>query len=244
MPRPLPAHLQMALEEVLLEQVTAGRRGPTLRFWEWSEPALVLGCNQVLANEVDLDAARRLGFVVTRRLSGGGTMIVEPGRTITYSLYAPDHLVAGMSFVESFAYLDAWAVECLRSLGVPAQHRPINDIAAPEGKIGGAAQTRRRGGVLHHTAMAHRMDPGLVGRLLRLGRPPVSPRGVRSAERTVAPLSLWLTLERDQVVAALAACFRRRTEAVEGTLTPEELSRAEALSRERYATQEWIDRLR
>jgi lipoate-protein ligase A len=244
MPRPLGAHLQMALEEVLLEEVAAGRRGPTLRFWEWSEPALVLGCNQVLANEVDLEAARRLGFVVTRRLSGGGTMIVEPGRTITYSIYAPDRLVAGLSFVESFARLDAWAVECLRSLGVPARHRPINDIAAPEGKIGGAAQARRRGCVLHHTVIAHHMDTGLVRRLIRLGRPPVSPRGVRSAEREVAPLSGWLDLDRDRVVAALAACFRERTGAVEGRLSAEELARAEGLARRRYATADWIDRLR
>ncbi|HZV50890.1 MAG TPA: biotin/lipoate A/B protein ligase family protein [Candidatus Dormibacteraeota bacterium] len=244
MPRPLPPHLQMALEEVLLERVAAGERGPTLRFWEWSEPALVLGCNQVLANEVDLDAARRLGFVVARRLSGGGTMIVEPGRTITYSLYAPDRLVAGMSFVDSFAHLDAWTVECLRSLGVPARHRPINDIAAPEGKIGGAAQARRRGCVLHHTAIAHRMDTGLVRRLIRLGRPPVSSRGVRSADRAVAPLSLWLDLDRDEVVTALAACFRERTGAIEGELTAGELAEAGALTRRRYATADWIDRLR
>jgi lipoate-protein ligase A len=243
MPQPLPPHLQMALEEVLLEQVAAGQRGPTLRFWEWSEPALVLGCNQVLANEVDIDVARHLGFVITRRLSGGGTMIVEPGRTVTYSLYAPDYLVARMSFVDSFAYLDAWAVECLRSLGVPAGYRPINDIVAPEGKIGGAAQARRQGGVLHHTVIAHQMDTKLVRQVLRLGRPPVSPRGVRSAERAVAPLSLWLRLDRDQVVAALATCFRARTGATEGALTAEELSRAEALTRQRYATMEWIDRL-
>ena len=40
-------------------------------------------------------------------MSGGGTMLVEPGRSITYSLYAPESVVPGLSFVESFAALDA-----------------------------------------------------------------------------------------------------------------------------------------
>src|SRR5207302_7989127 len=110
-PEPLPADLQMALDEVLLERLADGRRGPTLRLWEWQDRALVLGSNQVLGNEVDLEAAAKLGFLLSRRMSGGGTMIVEAGRTISYSLYTPQTLVAGMTFVESFAFFDRWAVE-------------------------------------------------------------------------------------------------------------------------------------
>jgi len=243
-PLPLPAHVQMALDEVLLAGLAAGRRGPLLRFWEWSEPALVLGSHQALANEVDLDAAAALGFTVARRMSGGGTMIVEPGRTITYSLYLPESLVAGLSFVDSFAFLDAWAVDCLRGLGVPAGYRPINDIVSPEGKIGGAAQARRRGAVLHHTTIAHAMDPSLVPRLIRIGRERVSPRGVRSAERAVSPLERWLPLSRDEVVAALAACFRSRHDAVTAAPRPEDLTEARALAAARYSRPDWIDRVR
>ena len=193
MPTPLPAHVQMGLDEVLLDAVIAGRRGSLLRFWEWSEPALILGSSQVLANEVDIEQARALGFAVARRMSGGGTMIVEPERTVTYSLYAPQSLVSGLSLVESFAFFDAWVVDCLRELGVPADYRPINDIVSPLGKIGGAAQARRRGSVLHHTVMAYAMDPALVPRLIRIGRERVSARGVRSAEKVVSPLDRWLT---------------------------------------------------
>lgn len=215
-----------------------------LRFWEWAEPALVLGSHQVLANEVDDEAAGALGFTVARRMSGGGTMIVEPGRTITYSLYAPESLVAGLSFVESFARLDAWAVECLRSLGVPAAYRPINDIVSPEGKIGGAAQARRGGHVLHHTTIAYAMDTAIVPRLIRIGRERVSPRGVRSAEREVSPLDRWLALEREAVVGALAGCFQAGHEARPADLRPEELAEARALAAAKYATPEWIDRIR
>jgi lipoate---protein ligase len=243
MPKPLRAHVQMALDEVLLERLIAARRGSTLRFWEWSEPALVLGSNQALANEVDQEAARDLGFTVARRISGGGTMIVEPGRSITYSIYARQSLVAGLSLVESFAFFDAWVVDCLRELGVPAGYRRINDIVSPEGKIGGAAQARRRGFVLHHTVIAHAMEPGLVTRLLRVGRPRVSPRGVRSAEKTVSPLERWVSLSRDQVVCALADCFGRRHAAHRGRIAADELADARELAERKYATPHWIDRL-
>lgn len=236
--------MQLALDEVLLERAAAGRRGPTLRFWEWAEPALVLGSHQVLANEVHQETAAELGFTVARRMSGGGTMIVEPGRTITYSLYAPESVVAGLSFVDSFARLDAWVVDCLRGLGVPAAYRPINDIVSPEGKIGGAAQARRRGFVLHHATIAHSMDPGIVPRLIRIGRERVSPRGVRSAEREVSPLEHWLGLDRDAVVEALADCFARRHQVRPGALLPDELEAARALAARKYATPEWVDRIR
>ena len=40
-------------------------------------------------------------------------MFAEPGNTITYSLYAPASLVAGMSYAESYAYLDDWVIDAL-----------------------------------------------------------------------------------------------------------------------------------
>ena len=233
----------MALDEVLLDRLAAGQRGPTLRLWEWQDRALVLGSNQVVGNEVDLEAASELGFLVTRRMSGGGTMIVEPGRTISYSLYAPQALVAGMTFVESFAFFDSWAVECLRALGVPADYRPINDIVSPRGKIGGAAQARRRGAILHHTTIAFDIDADLVLRLIRIGRDRVSSRGVRSAEKAVSPLSWFLDLSREEVVEALIGCFLSRFPARVSALVPEELADARQLAAQKYAQQAWIDRL-
>src|SRR5258707_5754663 len=110
---PQSAHMHMALDEVLLDRVIRGDRGPAIRFWEWIEPALVIGSHQSVANEVDAVAARELGFTVTRRMSGGGTMLCEPGRTITYSLYVPATIVSGLSFRHSYAALDAWSVRSL-----------------------------------------------------------------------------------------------------------------------------------
>jgi len=240
---PQTAHMHMALDEVLLNRVIAGERRPTLRLWEWVEPALVIGSHQSVMNEVDLVAARELGFTVTRRMSGGGTMLCEAGRTITYSMYVPDSVVAGISFRHSYAVLDAWAVRAFVRLGVPASYREINDIISPRGKIGGAAQARRRGCVLHHTTIAHTIDVELLPRLIRVGRPSISERGVRSADKAVSPLAWFTPLTCAEVAAHMARSFATDFNAHESEVSAEEQRAARELEAAKYGTAAWVNRI-
>src|SRR6202521_3790188 len=242
-PSPHPPHMHMALDEVLLERVIAGERRPTLRIWEWIEPALVIGSHQSVINEVDTGAARDLGFVVTRRMSGGGTMLCEPGRTITYSMYLPESALAGITFRKSYAVLDGWAVRAFVELGIPAEYREINDIISPRGKIGGAAQARRRGFVLHHTTIAHSMDVALLPRLIRIGRPSLAGIGVRSAEKPVSPLSWFTSLSCENVARNLERYFSREFHSHWSEITHQELLAANQLVSTKYATPAWINRL-
>lgn len=242
-PSPQPAHMHMALDEVLLERVIAGRRPPTMRLWEWIEPALVIGSHQSVMNEVDVVVAKELGFVITRRMSGGGTMLCEAGRTITYSLYLPESLVAGVSFRKSYALLDDWAVKAFIEIGVPATYREINDIISPRGKIGGAAQARRRGFVLHHTTIAHDMDVALLPRLIRLGRERMAERGVRSAEKAVSPLSWFTPLSCADVQQHLHDHFAREFHTHPSEVSQGELEAASGLVASKYSTPAWVNRL-
>jgi lipoate---protein ligase len=240
---PHSAHMHMALDEVLLQRVIAGARRPTVRFWDWIEPALVIGSHQSVANEVDLVAAEELGFTVTRRMSGGGTMLCEPDRTITYSLYVPATTVSGLSFRQSYAALDAWAVRSLVALGVPAGYREINDIISPRGKIGGAAQARRRGFVLHHTTIAHSMDTALLPRLIRIGRERLAERGVRSADKAVSPLSEFTSLDCASVARRMGRSFSAEFHTDDSEVSREELGAARELVKTKYATSDWVNRL-
>jgi len=240
---PQSAHMHMALDETLLERVIGAARRPAIRFWEWTENALVIGSHQSVINEVDTRAARKAGFTITRRLSGGGTMICEPGRTITYSMYLPATAVSGISFRQSYAALDAWAVQSFVELGVPASYREINDIISPRGKIAGAAQARRRGFVLHHTTIAHSMDPGIVRELIRVGRDRLSERGVRSAEKDVSPLSWFTELSCAEVALHMQASFRSGFDARESVLSAAEVQDAQRLVETKYGTPAWIERI-
>ncbi|SFS81602.1 lipoate-protein ligase A [Saccharopolyspora flava] len=236
--------MHMALDEVLAEEVGAGRRGPTLRFWEWASPAVILGGFQSVSNEVDLGAAERHGVEVVRRITGGGAMFVEPGNTVTYSLYAPPSLVAGLSVAESYPFLDDWVLGVLGDLGLNVWYQPLNDIASDGGKIGGAAQKRlASGAVLHHVTMSYSIDAAKLGEVLRVGREKLSDKGVASAAKRVDPLARQTGLARGVVIDRLIAGFRSRFGLVEGPVSAAEESRAGELVGSKFGTREWLWRV-
>jgi len=232
--------LHMALDDVMLDDVSAGRRPPTLRIWEWAGPAVVMGRFQSLRNEVDAQAAQRLGIEVVRRISGGGAMFIEPGNTITYSIVAPLSLVDGMTFEQAYAFMDQWVIAALDTLGIKAWYQPLNDITSSAGKIAGAAQARRGGAVLHHVTMAYDIDAVRMLEVLRVGREKLSDKGTASAQKRVDPLRRQTGLPRAAVIERMIETFRdRHGGLVADALRPDELERAQALVRERFATPEW-----
>ncbi len=242
--RSYPPVLQMALDQVLAEEVAAGRRPPTLRIWEWDAPAVVLGSFQSVRNEVDLDNARRHGFDVVRRISGGGAMFMEAGTVITYSIYAPSDLVQGMTFADSYAYLDEWVIVALRSLGIDASYVPLNDITSPTGKIGGAAQKRLgAGAVLHHVTMSYDMDGAKMVEVLRIGREKMSDKGTKSAAKRVDPLRSQTGLSRAAIIQRMEETFAGLYGSTADDVTPEELARAEQLVIDKFGTEQWLQRV-
>lgn len=215
---------QMAIDEQWAREVAAGERPASLRFWEWSSPAVVVGRFQSIPDEVHVDEAERLGFTVVRRCTGGGTMVVQPGGAITYSLYAPRWFVDGLDAAEAYRLCDSWLIDALRGLGVDARFQGLNDIAvrlahrdadgacrdtvggqepAQWGKAGGAAQRRfpapqdsgGPGAVLHHTTLAYELDGALMAGLLNTSPEKLSDKAVRSASKRVAPLCLQPSLQ-------------------------------------------------
>ncbi len=233
-------NLHMALDEVLTEEVSTGRRPPILRVWEWASPAVVIGRFQSLRNEVDAEAAARHGIEVVRRISGGGAMFIEPGNTITYSICAPLSMVAGMSFQEAYAHMDAWVIQALAAMGIKAWYQPLNDITSASGKIAGAAQARRGKAVLHHVTMAYDIDAGKMLEVLRIGREKLSDKGTTSAQKRVDPLRSQTGLARAQVIANLIAMFRRQYGLVDDALRPHELERAHALAESKFTSADWV----
>lgn len=232
--------MNVALDEVLCQQVAMNMRPATLRFWRWSEQAVILGRCQSVLNEVDGQAAQQAGVHIVRRMTGGGAMFLQPHGAITYSLYLPEKMLTGIPLRQSYQVCEAWIIDGLRSLGVDAFHAPLNDIACSMGKIGGAAQTRRNGVVLHHTTMAYDMDPGDMVRVLRIGKEKLSDKpAIASAAKRVSPLVRQTGLSREAIVESLFQHFQQRFGGIEETLRMEELQAAEQLVISKYGNDEW-----
>lgn len=243
-PSVLPTEINVALDEVLTEAVGAGLRAPTLRFWDWQEPSVVIGSFQSVRNEVDPDGVARHGINVVRRISGGGAMFMEAGNCITYSLYLPQTLVDGLSFADSYPFLDAWVMAALEKLGINAFYVPLNDIATDQGKIGGAAQKRlANGGMLHHVTMSYDIDADKMVEVLRIGKEKLSDKGTRSAKKRVDPLRRQTGLARTAIIEAMMDVFSERYGASPSQLTGRELAAAEERVAAKFGTEEWLHRV-
>lgn len=239
----LPTRLNVALDQLLLAEVEAGRRGPTLRIWEWDDRAVVIGAFQSYMNELHPEGVEEHGVEVVRRVTGGGAMFMEGGNCITYSLYAPREIVAGLDYTESYAYLDRWVIEALAKHGVNAWYVPINDITSSKGKIGGAAQKRTRNAVIHHATMSYDIDADKMTDVLRIGKAKISDKGIASAKKRVDPVRSQTGVSREEIIRTMIETFTAKYGARTGEVTGQEMAAAQELVEEKFGTEKWTRRV-
>src|SRR5699024_4874235 len=158
---------------------------------------------------------------------------------ITYSIYAPESMVEGMSFQESYAFFDQWVIDALGDLGIKAWYQPLNDITSPGGKIAGAAQARRGGVVLHHTTMAYDIDAAKMLQVLRIGREKLSDKGTTSAAKRVDPLRSQTGMARQDIIAHMIDTFDRQHGLRRNRLLASELAAAQTLHDDKFGTAAW-----
>lgn len=236
--------LNCTMDETLVEDVAAGRRKPFMRIWEWNGPQVVIGSFQSYSNEIDQEGIDKYGITVTRRITGGGAMFMEPGNCVTYSLVVPTALVDGLSFEESYAFLDQWCMEALAKCGVKARYVPLNDIASEQGKIGGAAQKRFANGyMVHHVTMSYDIDANKMMECIRIGKEKLKDKGTRSAVKRVDPMRSQTGMTREAIIDVFLDHFRTTYGASEGEITEADLEAARERAAVKFSTAEWTHRI-
>ncbi len=231
-----------ALDEVLTEKLENGEIPPTIRFWYRKNDAVPIGRFQSYQDEVEEEYIREEGIEVVRRTTGGGAMFVEPGNVITYSVYIPKDRVPE-EIEESYSELDRWVVEALNEIGLEVEHRPLNDIEHEDGKIGGSAQLRKQNAVLHHATLSYDLDTKRMLKALRIGKEKVSDKAIKSAEKRVAVMKDHIEYERDEVIEAMIKSFKKEYGGEKGSLTEEEISKADELVGKKFSEKEWNRKL-
>ncbi|MFZ2260778.1 MAG: biotin/lipoate A/B protein ligase family protein [Luteococcus japonicus] len=243
-PMKLDPKLHVALDEVIANRVARGQANPNFRFWDWDRPLVVIGSFQSYRNEIDDGGRAKHGIEVVRRITGGGAMFMEEGNCITYSLVVPGSLVEGLSYEQSYKFLDTWVIGALAEVGINARYVPLNDIASDKGKIGGAAQRRLvNGTVLHHATSAYDIDADKMLQVLRIGREKLSEKGTKSANKRVDPMRSQTGMTREAIIDSFLAYFQGQFRCVERAYTDDELAEAAELVRTKLSTREWTHRV-
>ncbi|MBL7646923.1 MAG: lipoate--protein ligase family protein [Candidatus Hydrogenedentes bacterium] len=225
----------LALEEVLLDEVEQGRQPDTLRFWESPVPFVVLGTAQVLAEEVNEPHCVADGVPIMRRCTAGGCVLQGPG-SFNYALFLTyESFPEVASLHASYRFILGKVCAALATLGIEASHQGISDIAIGGLKVSGNAQRRRRRALLHHGTLLYRADAAAISRYIREPADRPDYRGARRHDEFVTSLP---TQPEPLARALSATCGPVET----STLTPDEMSRGEALAREKYGQVHWIRR--
>jgi lipoate-protein ligase A len=159
----LPGALNMAIDQAILGLHANGKSPPTLRFYQWTPPAVSLGYCQKNHN-LDLAACRGLGIEVVRRPSGGRA-VLHLG-DLTYAVIAGTDNGIPSAVTAAYSLICDGLLQGFRLLGIDAVmgrgviKPPQMDICFLRGTLGsivyqerkfvGSAQTWHASSMLQH----------------------------------------------------------------------------------------------
>jgi lipoate-protein ligase A len=258
----LNAHENMAIDEAIFISCRQKKAPPTIRIYGWTPPAVSLGYFQKAENAVDVEACKKRGVDVVRRLSGGRAVLHH--RELTYSIICREGTPPfGSSVLKTYKTISESLIRTLEDLGLAVQwvtsrekHTPVQspdktascfsspswyEITVEGKKICGSAQKRGGGVLLQHGSLLIEYDPELLAEVL------VSKKGkeefLSEIESTTTALNHHLPQQIDfrQLKELVLKNFEDQLQI---SLTPGELSENESqlkthLLKKKYATDEW-----
>lgn len=230
-------HLRLGLNEAVLDHV-AGGGAPTISMSGWKPSCINIGYTQDVDKVVDREAAAKHGLIVVRRHTSGGAMVLTEEGEICWGLTAPESMLPpGTAPV--YELTSGILIDALGTLGIEANHKPINDVVTTNGKISGAAMRRSRGVVYVSGTLLYRVQRELLLDILK-------PENDAQKDSLPEKLKRVTSIEeesdatREETIAALRAALLDGKDYLVGDWTAEELRRAEELAKT-YSSRSWLE---
>lgn len=129
------ARRSIALTAAMAELHSEGKIPDTLRIYRYPESVLV-GRNQDIAVAADLEACRKHGVEVARRVTGGGSIYMDDG-VATWDLVLSRGTAVDLGLFAS--NICSAIASTLSQIGAEARFRPENDILVGNRKVAGAS---------------------------------------------------------------------------------------------------------
>jgi len=218
------AKMNMAIDQAILESVSAGKCPPTIRLYTWKPHAISLGYGQhrdILKNQNGIDVVRR---------PTGGNAVYHGIDDLTYAVIAPHELFGGnpINGVNRQAYttICTWIVAALKHCGLEAELYGSNDVIMHGKKVAGNAQRTDENVLLQHGSIFVSSTADEWDTYLNI-----------PTEKLVGIANLQ-PLQKEKVALALLRTFTHNPLVQShslGELTDAELSRAKELAKTTYA---------
>ncbi len=234
----------LALDEALMSRYARGGPDcpPTLRLYSYRNHCALVGRYQDLEAEVDLAACRRRGTEVSRRLTGGGAIVMGSGQLgIAYVDGAP----AGRPPREIIEEFSAALAAGLAQLGVTVAFHGKNDLETGGRKVAGLGlYVDPAGAMLFHASVLADLDVELMLQVLRVPAAKRAGRAIATVPERVTTVSAETgrphdaTTVRPAVARGFASTFGVHLEPGRPDLA--EQAQAGALAAGRYRSPAWL----
>jgi len=206
-----------------------------------TNPYVCIGYHQDIEREVDLSYCKAKGLPVFRREVGGGATYLDSMQVFTQWIFHRDHLPSGIE--ERFALHAKPLVETYHALGIPAYHRPVNDIQVAGKKIGGMGAARIGIAEVLVTSLMLDFDIESMTRVLKVSSEKMRDKVHQGLRQYMTTLTSELGHAPDREMVKALYVDRCRSamdrEIVPGALTEGEEMMARQLD-ERFVTADWL----
>ena len=225
-------YYNMAFDEYCLESLPIDE--PVFFLWQ-NKPAVIVGYNQEVNTEVNLDYLKEKGIDLVRRVTGGGA--------VYHDLENLNYTIVGRSedLERDYPEYAALMMKALQALGVPATLSGRNDILVEGKKVSGFAKRVCKNRLMVHGTLMYNVDVDVLTHVLNPSTTKLQSKGIASVRSRVTNLCNYLP-ELSDIQA-----FKNRLEEIlsnnysdaEYKLSEADLANIQQLTDEKFATWEW-----
>ena len=225
-------YYNMAFDEYCLESLPIDE--PVFFLWQ-NRPAVIVGYNQEVNTEVNLDYLKEKGIDLVRRVTGGGA--------VYHDMENLNYTIVGRSedLERDYPEYASIMVKALQTLGVPATLSGRNDILVEGRKVSGFAKRVCKDRLMVHGTLMYNVDVDVLTHVLNPSTTKLQSKGIASVRSRVANLCDYLPEIPD------IQTFSQRLEEIlsnnytdtEYQLTETDLANIQRLTDKKFATWEW-----
>lgn len=226
-PNDLKPYFSFALEEYILNNLLKENK---IFFFQWQIKGIVLGKNQIIENEINLDFARKNKIDFFRRPTGGGCVYNDP-QTPLFSIIVSRK---GQDF--TFKQYLIKIIEVFKKLEVNLYLSGRNDIMLNGKKVSGNAFMKNQNGMIIHGTFLYDCDINTMVRCITPDNEKLISKGISSVSARVDNLKKYLNgMTQKELMTYLNNSLTNE----QYSLTSDEILKIEKMS-QKYSSKEWI----
>ena len=225
-------YYNMAFDEYCLESLTINE--PVFYLWQ-NRPTVVVGYNQEINTEVNLEYLRQNDIALVRRVTGGGA--------VYHDLENLNYTIVGRSedLERDYPEYAGLMIKALQKLGVPATLSGRNDILVDGKKVSGFAKRVCKNRLMVHGTLMYRVNLEVLTKVLHPSATKLQSKGIASVRSRVTNLCDYLPNLSDiqQFSNSLEEVLSNHHADSEYILSEEDLKRIQQLADEKFSQWEW-----